>query len=121
MDEISSEYIRLSHALNRHVDGFIDAYFGPRELSAGEVVEPKLIVTRVRKFRDEVSQWAEGQPNDPHARRRSAYLDIQARAMEPVGLKLAGESVSFCEETLGCFDVDPLYTPDEVFETAMKE
>jgi len=80
-----------------------------------------LIVTRVRKFRDEVSQWAEGQPNDPHARRRSAYLDIQARAMETVGRKLAGESVSFREETLGCFDVDPQYTPDEVFETAMKE
>lgn len=121
MDPISSEYIRLSHAINRHVDGFIDAYFGPKELTEGKGIEPTAILDRIAAFRVGLRSWAEDQRDDPHARRRANYLDIQARAMETVARKIAGEPISFREETLGCFDVEPVYTPDEVFESAMKE
>jgi hypothetical protein len=121
MDPISSEYIRLSHAINRHVDGFIDAYFGPKELAEVEATEPKVILARIDSFRDRLRSWADDQRDDPHASRRANYLQIQARAMQTVARKIAGEPVSFREETRGCFDVDPQYTSEDIFESAMKE
>jgi len=122
MDPISSEYIRLSHAINRHVDGFIDAYFGPPELAvSGETVDPKTILSRVQQLRDQVRSWADEQRGDEQAQRRASYLDIQSHAMETVARKLCGQPVSFRDETRGCFDVDPQYTPDDQFEAAMSQ
>src|SRR6476646_8639535 len=96
MDPISSEYIRLSHAINRHVDGFIDAYFGPPELAvSGETVDPKTILSRVQQLRDQVRSWADEQRGDEQAVRRASYLDIQSHAMETVARKLCGQPVSF--------------------------
>jgi hypothetical protein len=84
-------------------------------------MEPKAILSRIAAFRERLQCWGEEQRANPNAKRRANYLDIQARAMETVTRKVAGESITFREETLGCFDVEPVYTPDEVFEAAMKE
>ena len=34
LDEFGRRYLRLTLALHRHLDGYVDAYYGPPELKA---------------------------------------------------------------------------------------
>ena len=117
IDAISSEYLSLAFALEQHVEGFVDAYYGPpepREHGRGRPSDPAAILADIRALRREVS--ASEYPD-----RRKAYLDAQLRGMETVARKAAGEELSYGEEVRGCFDVEPAHTPESVFEQATAE
>lgn len=117
IDAISSEYISLAFALEGHVEGFVDAYYGPpgpREHGHTRASTPQVILDDVRAFRREVRA-------SDYPERRKEYLDAQIRAMETMARKVAGEEVSYLEEVRGCFDIDAVYTPDALFEQAAAE
>ena len=40
MNEVAERYLRLGLQIGRHVDGMVDAYFGPPELAAAVDAEP---------------------------------------------------------------------------------
>jgi hypothetical protein len=112
MDSISSRYIQLAFAIEAHIEGFIDAYFGPPALKApAERREPAAIVDDLAALRAEVaaSDYPAG---------RKAYLEAQLRAMQATARKLAGEQLSYSDEVRLLFDIEPLFTPETVFEEA---
>jgi hypothetical protein len=100
-------YLRLGLELSRHVEGVVDAYYGPPELAEAVNAEP---------------------PVDPHALVSAAelllddledgWLRDQVAGLRTYAGALAGESGSYSDEVEGCFGVRPTYTDEGVFAAA---
>jgi hypothetical protein len=100
-------YLRLGLQVGRHVEGIVDAYYGPPELATAVDAEP---------------------PADPRALVRAAELLLDELEDgwlrdQVVGLRtyagvLAGESGSYAGEVEGCYGVRPAYTDEAVFTAA---
>jgi hypothetical protein len=115
MDTISTRYIQLAYALERHVPGFVDAYTGPPALREhAPELEPAALADALATLRETVQQ-ADLPPE------RRALLAVQLRGMHTTARKLAGESISYRDEVRACFDIEPVQTPEAVFEAANAE
>jgi len=118
IDPISHEYISLSFAIRPHFPDFIDAYFGPPEIEetvkAQLDADPAELVRRSAVLADRV---AAGDYPDS----RKTYLLAQIRAMETISRRLAGEQIDYVAEVRACFDIEPAFTPESVFEAAIGE
>ena len=57
-EPVAERYLRLGLRLGRHVDGIVDAYFGPPELQAAvaaePLVEPRALVSAADELLDEL-------------------------------------------------------------------
>lgn len=115
VDEISTRYITLAFDLERHVEGFVDAYFGPLELRAeGAARPPEALAADLADLRRAV------QASD-YPTRRKGYLEVQLRAMETTARQLAGAALAYRDEVRLLFDIEPQHTPETVFEAAIAE
>jgi hypothetical protein len=115
IDSISQRYIGLAFDLEAHVEGFVDAYFGPPELRERPGPRPPAAIAD-----DLAALRAEVAASDYPPQRR-AYLDVQLRGMATTARRLAGEPIAYADEVRGCFDIEPVFTPEAVFEQANAE
>jgi hypothetical protein len=103
----ADRYVRLGLQLGRHVDGLVDAYFGPPELAAAvdaePPVDPRLLVSAAEALLDELDD---------------GWLRDQVVGLRTYAGVLAGESVSYADEVEGCYGVRPTYTDEAVFTAA---
>jgi len=106
-ESTSERYLRLGLELGRHVEGIVDAYYGPPELAAAvdaaPPVDPKALVTAAELLLEELED---------------GWLRDQVIGLRTCAGVLAGESLSYADEVEGCFGVRPSYTDEAVFETA---
>ena len=108
MTEPAAErYLRLGLQLGRHVDGIVDAYFGPPELAAAvdaePPVDPRALVAEAEALLDELGD---------------GWLRDQVVALRTYAGVLAGESTSYADEVERCFGVRPTHTDEAVFDAA---
>ncbi len=124
IDIISTEYITLAFALEHHIEGFVDAYFGPDQLHQrvenAALRPPQELVAAIVALRQQV-QAVQANGDAAYPPRRTAYLDLQLRAMETTARKLVGEPLSYRDEVQLLFDIMPSQTPDTVFEQAIAD
>jgi hypothetical protein len=103
----AERYLRLGLQLGRHVDGIVDAYFGPPELAAAVAaeppVEPRELVAAAEALFDELED---------------GWLRDQVVGLRTYAGVLAGESGSYADEVEGCYGVRPKHTDEAVFEAA---
>ena len=99
------DYLRLGLRLGRHVDGLVDAYYGPEELSR-EVEEEEL---------SEPSALVE-QGDALLAGLEDGWLRDQALGLRTYAGVLAGEEVSYSDEVEGCYGVRPERVVTDVYE-----
>ena len=106
-EAVAERYLRLGLQVGRHVDGIVDAYFGPRWLAAAveaePPVEPHALVAAAEALLDELDD---------------GWLRDQAVGLRTYAGALAGEPSSFADEVEGCFGVRPTHTDESVFEAA---
>lgn len=118
MDEIGQSYLTLALNLNRHIDGFVDAYFGPPELKAqaeaGDARVPDALADDARQLQSAI----EASAYDPE---RKVFLQRQVQAMAAVIRSLSGERLDFVEEVELYFDITPQMVEEAVFEAAHAE
>ncbi|MCG8351864.1 MAG: hypothetical protein MI924_29210 [Chloroflexales bacterium] len=115
LDELSTRYITHSFELEQHIEGFVDAYFGPPELqNVASARPPEAIAADLFTLRDSVHA-------SDYPPRRKQYLDAQLRAMQANARKLAGEAISYRDEVRLLFDIEPHHTAETVFEEAIAE
>ena len=104
-------YLELGLALGRHVDGMVDAYYGPAELASRVNREPKRSAERlVAEARELIAAIEGGAPldagvNDDPARRR--WLRAQVVGLLTTARRLAGEHISYPDEVELCYGVRP--------------
>jgi hypothetical protein len=106
-ESASERYLRLGLQLGRHVEGLVDAYFGPAELAAevesAPPVEPRKLVSAAEGLLDELED---------------GWLRDQVAGLRTYAGVLAGESSSYADEVEGCYGVRPTYTDEAVFTAA---
>src|ERR671936_2821147 len=100
-------YLRLGLQVGRHVDGMVDAYFGPSELAAAveaePPVDPRELVSAAEALLDELED---------------GWLRDQVVGLRTYAGVLAGEAGSYADEVEGCYGVRPAYTDEAVFTAA---
>jgi hypothetical protein len=109
-DSLAERYIRLGLQLDRHVEGAVDAYFGPPELKAAvdaePVADPDRLVADADALLDEL--------ND-------GWLRDQVLGLHTFAGVIAGESISYSDEVERCYGVRPTYTDEAVFAAAHEQ
>ena len=108
-DPLVEEYLLLGLRLGRHVDGLVDAYYGPPELKervdAEPVVEPAALV-------EQADALLEGLED--------GWLRDQARGLRTYAGVLSGEELSYSDEVESCYGVRPERTDTQVYEDALE-
>jgi hypothetical protein len=103
----AERYLRLGLEVGRHVEGIVDAYYGPGEpaaaVEAAPPVEPRTLVTAAEALLDELED---------------CWLRDQVAGLRTYAGVLAGESRSYADEVEGCYGVRPTYTDEAVFTAA---
>jgi hypothetical protein len=107
---IAERYLRLGLQLGRHVDGIVDAYFGPPELAAAveaePPVDPRALVSAAETLLDDVDD---------------GWLRDQVVGLRTYAGVLAGDSGSYADEVEGCYGVRPTHTAETVFTAAHEQ
>lgn len=118
MDEIGRRYLLLALNLDRHFEGFVDAYFGPPELKAEtKAGEPRALEALADDARLLLAAIETGEPDA----QRKGFLAKQVQAMAAVTQNLCGEPIDFAQEVELYFDITPVVTDEAVFEAAHAE
>ncbi|MBX3069017.1 MAG: hypothetical protein KF883_00815 [Thermomicrobiales bacterium] len=117
-DSLIEAYFRIAFHLERHVPGYIDAYFGDparKERLTGESLLSAKDLTALAEAlgRDLATASLPASRKD--------YLLKQVAAMETVARKVAGESIGYIDEVSRCFDITPERTPDALLESALDD
>ena len=103
----AERYLRLGLQIGRHVDGIVDAYFGPPAPAAGvdaePPVDPRELVSAAEALLDELED---------------GWLRDQVAGLRTYAGVLAGESRSYSDEVEACYGVRPAYTDETVFAAA---
>ncbi len=107
MDSPVERYLRLGLRVGRHVDGIVDAYFGPPELAAEAEAEPPVAPQTLVADADALL----GELED-------GWLRDQVAGLRTYAGMLAGESRSYADEVEGCYGVRPTWTDEAVFTAA---
>jgi hypothetical protein len=101
----AEDYIVLGLRLGRHVDGLVDAYYGPVELkvqvNAEPVAEPAALVADADRLL---------------AGLEDGWLRDQARGLRTYAGVLAGEELSYSDEVEGCYGIRPQRVGTGVYE-----
>jgi hypothetical protein len=104
---VAERYLRLGLRLERHVDGIVDAYFGPPELKteveAAAPVDPSRLVAEAEAL---VGDLDDG------------WLRDQVVGLRTYAAVLAGETMTYSDEVYGCYGVRPWHTDESVFAAA---
>ena len=112
---VVEQYLELGLQLGRHIDGFVDAYFGPPEVntrvSNAPVVPPAQLAAAARRL------LADIEASDLDANRRH-FLAAQVRGLRTTAMKLAGEPISYSDEVEASYGVRPQHVPEDVFAEA---
>jgi hypothetical protein len=107
VDSPAQRYVRLGLELDRHVDGIVDAYFGPPELAAAveetSPPEPAELAARAATLVDELGD---------------GWLRDQAHGLRAFAGVLAGEARPYADEVEACYGIRPRHTGEDVFAAA---
>ena len=118
MDEIGGNYLTLALNIDRHMQGVVDAYYGPPELKAQiEQGEPRALDA----LADDATQLQAAIDASDFDAQRKDYLIRQTRAMAAIVRNLSGNRLDFVEEVELYFDVAPKMVDEAVFEAAHAE
>ncbi len=114
MDVVNS-YLELCLRLGRHIDGLVDAYYGPPEISerieGEELREPSSLVQDAAGLLTSLEA-------DGLAEARRRWLRSQLVGLETVARRLAGEEIAYEDEVERCYGVRPAWVDEDAFEAA---
>ena len=103
----AERYLLLGLRVGRHVDGIVDAYYGPPELAAAVEAEPPAdppsLVAAAEALLDELED---------------GWLRDQVAGLRTYAGVLAGGAGSYADEVEGCYGVRPERTDEAVFAAA---
>jgi hypothetical protein len=117
VDDPVVAYLELGLRLGRHLDGLVDAYYGPPELRACvESEPPRALPVLVAEAARLIAALDSGDGDLDAARRR--WLRAQLVGLHTTARKLAGEHIAFADEVAACYGVRPTRTPEDELDAA---
>jgi hypothetical protein len=117
LDDPVGRYLEVGLRLGRHLDGMVDAYYGPDGLADRVAEEPlRPLSALVGDVRSLVAGLDSGDGDLDPVRRR--WLRAQAAGLHTAARKLAGEEVAFLDEVEACYGVRPRFVDHDVLAAA---
>jgi hypothetical protein len=117
--QFDEEFIRLSLAINEHLPGYVDSYFGPDTWAQEAKQAGKLpladLASRVTHLANDIARADDVDPQ------RKDFLKRQVHAMEMSLRLLEGEHVSLAEEVYALYDIQPSWEDESTFREAHRE
>lgn len=113
--EVVERYLTLGLRLGRHVDGLVDAYYGPPALAAAVEREELRVPATLAADADALLADLEGSGLELA---RRGWLSDQVAALRVYAGLLAGERLSYADEVEGCYGVRTRRVPEETFAQA---
>jgi hypothetical protein len=107
---VAEDYILLGLRLGRHVDGLVDAYYGPPQLKEQVDAEPPVEPARLVEQADALL-----------AQLDDSWLRDQAYGLRTYAGVLAGEELSYSDEVEGCYGVRPERVGTDVYEAVHEQ
>jgi hypothetical protein len=119
-------YLTLGLRLGRHIDGMVDAYYGPPELAAAVGAEPvhppEKLVAEARALLTAIDGGGvldhSVSAGEGAAPARRHWLRAQVIGLMTTARKEAGESISYADEVEACYGVRPTRVEDDVLREA---
>jgi hypothetical protein len=113
-DMIGSEYVRLALALDQHLPGYVDAYFGPPEWQAqAKTAGPRPL----SELAQQASTLAEAVARDDTLTdQRRDFLTRHVVAMQTSLRLLHGDRMALVDEVEAVYDVRPTWIDEAHFE-----
>lgn len=116
IDSFGRDYLRLALEIDRHVPGYIDAYYGPAEVREDVQSSPP---RAPRALLDDVNRLRDAVPQQDVA--RATWLAAALRAMETTIRLAAGETFDYLQEVYLLYDIHPALVPESLFEAAHRQ
>jgi hypothetical protein len=118
---VVERYLELGLRLGRHIDGLVDAYYGPpalkRRVDGEPVRAPAALADDARVLVTDLDAGVpiDAEPDDA-ARRR--WLRAQVLGLRTTAERLAGTAIAFEDEIERCYGVRPTRVDESEFEAA---
>lgn len=121
-------YVTLGLRLGRHIDGLVDAYYGPPGRADAVAVEPvhppDQLVAEARKLLGDIdagerldgSDGSDGSDGAAPARRR--WLRAQVIGLLTTARKLDNEPIGYADEVESCYGIRPSRVDESTFADA---
>ncbi len=101
--DVVERYLLLGLRLGRHIDGLVDAYYGPPELAkrvmSEQLIPPADLAQEAAALRDAASTL-----DDPQ---RARWLSAQLDGLAATAERLDGRPIGYVEEIERCYGVAP--------------
>jgi hypothetical protein len=122
MSDIVERYLELGLRLGRHVQGFVDAYYGPPELAARVDAEPPRPPAELAADAGRlVADLDAGDGADDVAATRRRWIRAQALGLRTSARKLAGEAIGYLDEVERCYGARPELVPEDELAAAHRK
>ncbi len=123
--DVVERYLELGLRLGRHVDGFVDAYYGPPELAARVEAEPRRAPAELAGDAGRlVADLDAGVDADQVDAGRRRWIRAQALGLRTSAATLAAatdahrEPIGYLDEVERCYGVRPARVPEDDFAAA---
>jgi hypothetical protein len=104
-EALVEDYVELGLSLGRHIDGLVDAYYGPpaiaERVERSPVAPPAALVDRARRLLADLAADRDLEPG------RRTWLEAQTRGLNTTARKLSGESMGYLDEVEASYGVRP--------------
>ncbi|MFZ0546191.1 MAG: hypothetical protein WAM60_12170 [Candidatus Promineifilaceae bacterium] len=108
LDEFGRNYLRLALEIDKHIEGYVDAYTGPEELKSAVQSTPKKSSAALL---DDLAWLQDNLPTEPPQRHR--YLTGVLRAIDCTVRMLNGQEFDYYDEANRLFDIRPQLIAEE--------
>ncbi len=104
--DLVERYLLLSLRLGRHIDGFVDFYYGPPELAERVKGEEPAAPAALADEAQELAGLVAGSAGDLGDPPRERWFAAQLEGLATVAERLDGRPLSYEDEVRRCFGVD---------------
>jgi ElaB/YqjD/DUF883 family membrane-anchored ribosome-binding protein len=111
--------VELALSIDKHLPGYVDAYFGPEEIREHVDAEGKAPLEELSSTLDQILDSTHQDERLTEERRE--YLSAELRAMQTTLSILKGEEIGIVEETQRLYGLTPVWTEESVFEEAHQD
>jgi hypothetical protein len=116
VEPLVEEYLSLGLAIGRHIEGFVDAYYGPPELAEQAAAAPPLppgaLVDRSRRLLGDLAA------DDSLDAVRRRWLRTQVLGVHTTARKLNGEEIAYLDEIETSYGVRARFVNEDEFAEA---
>ena len=116
--DFGREYLLLGLRIDKHVDGFVDSYYGPEELSSVVQQEAK---KSPHDLLENVNELIKTLPDQGFEDERHHFLNKMLTAMKTTIDILSGEDIEYLEKVKRLFDIEPKKISESHFITAVEQ